>query len=102
MGDSLGTVTEALNSLQAEGFDSDFTVKGNRVECGRCSALVSAPELTIHEIHRFEGQSDPGDEMIVVAVTCRRCGERGTIVTGYGTASSPEEAELLLALRDGR
>ena len=102
MGDSLATVTEAISRLQAEGFDSDFTVKGNRVECGCCKELVSAPELTIHEIHRFEGQSDPGDEMIVVAVTCNRCGQRGVIVTGYGTATSPEEAELLLALRDGR
>jgi hypothetical protein len=102
MGDSLATVTEVLQSLAAKGYDTDFFLGGNRVRCGGCGAVMSAADLTIDEVYRFEGQSDPGDEMIVLAVECERCGKRGTVVSAYGPDTSPEEAEILLALRDGR
>lgn len=102
MGDSLATVTEVLQTLAARGYDTDFFLAGNRVRCGGCRGEISAAELTIDEVYRFEGQSDPGDEMIVVALECRQCGRRGTLVSAYGPDTSPEEAEILLALRDGR
>ena len=102
MGDSLATVTEVLQSLAGKGYDTDFFLAGNGVRCGGCGAVISASDLTIDEVYRFEGQSDPGDEMIVVALECEGCGRRGTLVSAYGPDTSPEEAEILLALRDGR
>lgn len=102
MGDSLATVTEVLQSLAEKGYDTDFFLDGNRVRCGGCGALISAADLTIDEVYRFEGQSDPGDEMIVVALECRGCGRRGALASAYGPDTSAEEAEILLALRDGR
>ena len=102
MADSPATVTDVLQSLSARGYDADFLIRDGLVRCGGCGALVPASELTVDEVYRFEGPSDPGDEMIVLAVTCQRCGRRGTLVTGYGSSSSPEEAELLTALRDSR
>jgi hypothetical protein len=102
MGDSLATVTDVLQSLAEKGYDTDFFLAGDQVRCGGCGAVVSAADLTIDEVYRFEGQSDPGDEMIVVALTCRPCGRRGTLVSAYGPDTSPEEAAILRALRDGR
>ena len=102
MGDSPATVTEVLQSLAAEGYDADFFLDGNRVRCGGCRAAISPADLTIDRVYRFEGESDPGDEMIVVALECRRCERMGTLVSAYGPGTSPEEAEVLLALRDGR
>lgn len=96
------TVTEVVQALAERGWDEDFVVRGNQVRCGSCGALVSADELSIDEVYRFEGPSDPGDEMIVVALTCTRCGRKGTVVSAYGPGTDPDEAELLLALRDGR
>lgn len=102
MGDPLATVTEVLQSLAEEGYDTDFFLDGNQVRCGGCRAVIPAADLTIDKVYRFEGQSDPGDEMIVVALECRKCGRRGTLATAYGPDTTPEEAEILLALRDGR
>ena len=102
MGHSLTTVTEATAALAARGYDADFVLRAGRARCGGCGAELPAPEMVIDEVYRFEGPSDPGDEMIVVAVTCRRCGRRGTLASGYGPSTSPEEAELLRALTDGR
>jgi hypothetical protein len=102
MGDSLATVTEVLQALAGRGYDTDFFLDGNRVRCHGCGAVTPAADLTIDEVYRFEGQSDPGDEMIVVALECGKCGRRGTMASAYGPDTSPEEAEILLALRDGR
>ena len=102
MAEDLGTVTDALRKLAAEGYDADFVLRGNRVRCPGCGALLAPEDLSIHRVIRFEGPSDPGDEMIVVALVCGRCGCRGTLASTYGPATSPEEAEFLLALRDDR
>ena len=102
MGDAPATVTEVLRSLADNGYDADFLIRGSAVGCGGCGAVVPASDLTVDEVYRFEGPSDPGDEMIVLAITCQRCGRKGTIVSGYGTSTSPEEAEVLAELRDCR
>ena len=102
MGDPLATVTEVLQSLAEKGYDTDFFLDGNQVRCAGCGAVIAAADLTIDEVYRFEGPSDPGDEMIVVALECRQCGRRGTFTSAYGPDTTPEEAEILLALRDGR
>lgn len=102
MSEAPTTVTEAVSLLAERGYDADFLVRGSRSRCGGCGAEIPAPELTIDDVFRFEGPSDPGDEMIVVAVTCRRCGRRGALASSYGPGVSPEEADLLRALTDGR
>ena len=44
---------------------------------------------------RFEGDTDPGDEAIVLGVECPECGIRGIIVSSYGPEASPEFLALL-------
>ena len=102
MTEPLPTVTESLTELAAEGFDGDFLVTGHGLRCGTCGAITHASEVVVGAIHRFEGPSDPGDEMILVALTCSSCGQRGTLVCGYGPSTSPPETEILQALHWGR
>ncbi|MGC1513560.1 MAG: hypothetical protein WA797_11660 [Acidimicrobiales bacterium] len=45
---------------------------------------------------RFEGDSDPGDEAIVLGIECPACNRRGIIVSAYGPDADPH----LLALLD--
>ena len=47
---------------------------------------------------RFEGEADPGDEMIVWGIECPACGVRGVVVSAYGPDASPEFIELLQQL----
>ena len=47
---------------------------------------------------RFEGDSDPGDEAIVLGVHCGDSDRKGVVVSAYGPDADPEHTALLVAL----
>ncbi len=51
---------------------------------------------------RFEGESNPSDEMILFALHCGECGAAGTYVVAYGPAIEPDDAEVVSRLIDRR
>ena len=63
--------------------------------CAASAAPSSTrPKSTVDEVLRFEGQSDPDDEMIVFAVR-GSCGHRGVYSAAYGHYMSPEDAAVI-------
>ena len=98
--DAPETVTDAVRLLEGAGFRGDFRIDGGGVRCSACGDTHPASGLVVHQVFRFEGASDPGDEAIVLGVECPACGARGIVVSAYG----PDADEQLLALgelRDG-
>ncbi len=93
------TVTDAVTDLEAEGFTTDFSVAaGGTLRCGRCDTLHDPAAAKVDRVARFEGDTDPGDEAIVFALTCTDCGARGTLVSAYGASVGVDEATVLTAL----
>ena len=92
------SVLDTLRRLQASGFADELRLEGDQVVCGACGLRMHATELEICEVHRFEGESNPDDESIVVALACAACQWRGVLVSAYGPAISPEAARFLRAL----
>jgi len=92
------SVVETLDRLHALGY-LDFSVEGPRTGCRVCDGQLADEALEVVEVHRFEGESNPDDESIVVAVACRSCGWHGVLVSAYGSSASNEVAEFLTALR---
>ena len=91
-------MSEAIRRLRAAGYVIDFSaVAGAKLRCGECGELVAADAVTIDEIVRFEGESNPDDEAILLAITSP-CGHRGQLSAAYGTAMTPEEVDVLRAL----
>jgi hypothetical protein len=52
----------------------------------------------ITEVYRFEGDSDPGDEAIVLGIESAT-GIKGILVNGYGYSSEPVSDEIERKLR---
>ena len=80
------TVTEAVEGLEGRGYTKDFNVHPER-ECQICqkTGINSSPdEFEIDEIYRFEGMTDPGDEMIIYALSSKKYGLKGILVNAYG------------------
>ena len=80
------TVTEAVEGLEGRGYSKDFNVHPER-ECQICQKTgisLSPDEFEIDEIYRFEGMTDPGDEMIVYAISSKKYGLKGILVNAYG------------------
>jgi hypothetical protein len=93
------TVAEATERLQQAGFHGHWTaVDGARMRCSACGGEYPADALTVDEVVRFEGASDPADEAILYALT-GPCGHRGIYVAAYGPDASAADVEAETALR---
>jgi hypothetical protein len=97
------TLTEVLAAYSDAGFAGSFTVTDDaRLACHACQQSSSPSEVEMTSMRRLEGASDPDDMLAIVAITCPRCGMQGTTTLGFGPASTPQDGDVLLALRDQR
>ena len=93
---SSGDVTLAgiLDDLARRGFTERFGVAGHGLRSAEGGRTFRADELTIREVYRFEGVSDPDDMSIVYAIESRD-GTRGTLVDAFGVYSDPAVSTVL-------
>ena len=91
-------VTEAVELLRAEGYDDDFDVCAEGLCCAGEDGVHGLEGASVDQLFRFEGESDPGDEAIVLGVSCGGWGRKGIVVSAYGADVDPESAAVLLAL----
>lgn len=97
--DTPDTVTDAMRILEADGYRADFTVGSS--EAGPPQGPHDTSQLVVRRTFRFEGDTDPGDEAIVLGVECPACGTRGIVVSAYGPQADPELLALLDRLEPG-
>ncbi len=87
------TVTAAVQLLAAAGYAEDFVVIDHATPT--CVNGHPHASLSVVETYRFEGDSDPGDESVVLGVLCADCGQRGIVVSAYGPNAEPQLIALL-------
>ncbi|MEO5643592.1 MAG: phosphoribosylpyrophosphate synthetase [Bacteroidia bacterium] len=92
------TMSEAVNDLQKRGYDHDFNLEQEWVECKQNKCRLRADEFEIDEVYRFEGETDPGDENIVYAISSKKEDLKGVLVNGYGVYSDSISADLVSKL----
>lgn len=83
---SYDTVTEAMADLKKLGYTIDFSILTDE-ECLIChltATVLSPNEFEIDHFYRFEGDTDPGDEMIVYAISSKKDNLKGIVVNAYG------------------
>lgn len=92
------TVTDAVRTLSAEGYTADFQLidgairwDGRRHEC-------AVDTMVVERTYRFEGQTDPGDEMIVFGLHDPATDTRGTLASGFGPSADPDVLDHLVGL----
>lgn len=96
------TVSEAINDLAKRGYTTDFKILADQ-DCLMCHQTVtqlSPEEFEIDETHRFEGETDPGDEMIVHAISSTKYNMKGIIVNGYGTYADTSTSKIVARLKN--
>ncbi|CAN5759552.1 hypothetical protein BH11BAC3_BH11BAC3_11930 [soil metagenome] len=95
------TVTEAVSDLVKRGYTENF-IREEGTECLICNSpsIFLPPEYyTIDEIHRFEGMTDPADEMIVFAISSKRLLVKGIVVNAYGVYGDTETSRIVQNLK---
>jgi hypothetical protein len=91
------TVTEAVNDLQKRGYTTNFNIDGKNecLICQKNEMHLSKDEFEIDEIYRFEGNTDPGDEMIVYAVSSAIDHVKGIVVNAFGMYEDGGTSDLI-------
>lgn len=92
------TVTAAVQDLRADGFTADFLpTDDGMLRCGECGNLMDPAEIAIRHRLRFEGDTNPDDRDIVLALECG-CGCRGIFTAAYGAHTPAPHAAVLRRL----
>ena len=89
------TVTEAVELLRGLGYIEDYEVCADGVSCATASGLHPLDSATVDHTFRFEGDTDPGDEAIVLGLSCPQWGTKGIVVSAYGAEADAGTAKLL-------
>ena len=98
---SYETVTEAVNDLIKRGYVEDFNLSKSHssLHCKRLDLLIAANEFQVDEVHRFEGMTDPGDSMVVYAISSEYKQIKGVLTEAYGVYADNLDDELLRKLK---
>jgi hypothetical protein len=89
------TVSQAVSGLKERGYTMDFNLASNCIECD--GQKLNPNDFEITEFHRFEGNSDPGDEAVVYAIESRN-GLKGVLVNAFGVYSESISDEMIKKL----
>jgi hypothetical protein len=95
---AVDTVTEAVAFLQSEGYILDLVLTRGGLREAAHSEVQPTETCTVDYQFRFEGDSDPGDENIVLGVRCTALDTKGIVVSAYGKDADPDHVEVLEAL----
>jgi hypothetical protein len=96
---SPATVTDALLMLRGLGYTADFALIDGVLQSDRGDASCAVDQAIVEHLFRFEGPSDPGDEMIVFALRDPATEVRGTLAAAFGPVADPELHQHLTGLR---
>lgn len=83
----MDTLLEAINALNKEGFTEDFRATEDFVEALGIKKKFKPQDLVIVKSYRFEGPTDPADEMVCFAIRAND-GTAGTLVMSFNSEHS--------------
>lgn len=94
------TVSEAIAELKKRGFTYDYAIQSENecLVCHKTGLSLSPIDFVIDEIHRFEGDSDPGDEMIVYAISSEKYKMKGIVVNAFGIYADSKISKIVALL----
>lgn len=98
--DTYDTVTEAISELRKKGYTIDFNIVSEEdcIVCSQRQLVMSADDFEIDGCFRFDGGSNPGDEMILYAISSTKFNAMGVLLNAYGVNANTITAKLISRL----
>lgn len=96
--DAPDTVTEAVRTLKAEGYTADFELLDGAIRWDARAQACAVDEVVVEHLFRFEGPSDPGDEMVVFGLYDPATDTRGALASAFGPSADPDVLDHLVGL----
>ena len=96
--DTFETLQEAIRTLKTRGYENDFNLHPEWIECPPLNIKVGPEEFHVDEVHRFEGMTDPDDSAVLYAISSKR-GIKGLLTDAYGAYASSLSPEMIRSLK---
>jgi len=80
---SYDTLSEAINDLQSKGYNVDFNLNEENIECRKTNIQLHPEDFEVDFYFRFEGMSNTDDNSILYAISSNK-GMKGLLVDAYG------------------
>lgn len=93
------TLSQATQYYNQQGYTENFKLKSDCIENSDKGTTVSSDDFTVDAVHRFEGMTNPADNMIMYALSCNN-GDKGVAVEAYGADSVILDDNMRKALQE--
>lgn len=93
------TLSDAVADLEKRGYEYDFQLSADYIECKTIDLKLMPEEFEIDEFYRFEGMTDPDDSAVIYAISSRVGNLKGVIIDAYGAYAENVSPELLDKLK---
>ena len=90
--------SSALQRLDQRGFSHGLTAAGGRLHDLVTGESFLPESLTIDEVVRFEGDSDPDEQAVLFALRSPEGAALGTFSAVFGPSMSPEDGVVVRRL----
>lgn len=77
------TLTDAIYRLQKIGYNKDFKLVEDKLQCLQNKKLYTPDDMLILGNQRFEGLSNPSDMSALFVIECKD-GTKGLIISSFG------------------
>lgn len=99
MENTFTTLVDAHQDLLEKGFEKNYKIINNQKMIDDDGNSYKPSQVKVVSFYRFEGASDPSDNSIIYAVKTKN-GDKGTIVSSYGSDGSRKFSEFILSIKD--
>jgi hypothetical protein len=98
---ALESLSSAMARLEARGFRRSLRARRGALRVVETDETVDPEDVRIDEIVRFEGETDPAEEVVLFALRGPDGAPLGTYSTMFGPATPPEDAKVVRRLGGG-
>jgi hypothetical protein len=95
----MNTLTSCVNKVVKDGYTDSFKVTRQGLFSTSKDKYYRPEEIHVINFYRFEGESDPGD-MVIMYVIETNDGVKGTLVDAFGTYSDVSVSAFMKEVED--
>jgi hypothetical protein len=96
------TLSEAVNDLINKGYTYNFNLGNNCISCVENELNIHPDDFDVDAVYRFEGETDPGDENILLAISSEKYNLKGLLVNAFGMYSDSFSSSLMSKLNKNK
>lgn len=96
---SYETLIDGINDLNSQGYTIDLNLRENSIEYCNGTNKIFHDEFKIDSYYRFDGMTNPADEVILYAISSKKYQIKGILVNAYGMYSEAITDEMLKTLK---